>query len=363
MLKVQVRHQRENFQLDVDFTTAKTGVTALYGRSGAGKTTLINFIAGLERPDSGYIAVAGKVLLDSAKSIDVPPERRGIGYVFQDDRLFPHLKVRGNLRYGMSSPDRGHFDRIISLLELEPLLQRNPRDLSGGERQRVAIGRALLAQPNILLLDEPLTGVDRKLRENLLTYIEKLPSEIDIPVVYVSHSVEEVMRLADYLVIVENGGVAVAGIADDVMNQRQAISLLGGLDAGTILSAQVSGDDPGYGLSRLKFGGGTLLVPHLDLPPASRLRIRIAAKDVSLALVAPEKLSVLNVFSGIVQNVSEGVDAHVDVVIDIGCLLRARLTRKSVDQLSLSPGTPIFALVKSVALNQRSIARPVDGTP
>ena len=224
---MRARHQRGEFRLDVDFTAAKTGVTALFGRSGAGKTTVINFIAGLQRPDSGYIAAAGKVLFDSTNAIDLPPEHRGIGYVFQDDRLFPHFKVHGNLSYGMPQPNGSRFDRIVGLLELEPLLRRYPRDLSGGERQRVAIGRALLSGPDFLVMDEPLSGLDRKLSENLLAYIEKLPGETDTPVIYVSHSLEEVMRLADYLVIIEGGGVAAAGIADEVMNRREAIPHLG----------------------------------------------------------------------------------------------------------------------------------------
>ena len=368
MIEVAVRARRGAFALDAAFAAPTEGVVALFGASGAGKTTLADAIAGLLRPDSGRIAVGGRTLFDSAAGVDLRPERRRIGYVFQDGRLFPHLSVRRNLLYGLRfAPRDGRYvalDRIVALLGLEPLLRRRPATLAGGERQRVALGRALMAQPALLLMDEPLAALDLPRRAQIVDYIERLRDEIGVPIVFVSHAVEEVARLAGTIVVLAGGKVAAAGPAAEVM-ARLDLDPLAGLDeAGAVLEAVVESHDRAYGLTALAVAGGVLRVPMLDLAPGARLRLRIRARDVALATEEPRGTSVLNVFRGRVVEIGPRRGASVDVAVDIGARLTARITARSACALALAPGTAVHALVKSVAVDPGSLARapsPRDG--
>ncbi|MFQ5784706.1 MAG: molybdenum ABC transporter ATP-binding protein [Alphaproteobacteria bacterium] len=365
MLDIDVRRRLGKFALDVRFSTSESGVTALFGRSGSGKTTLVNLLAGLDRPDDGRIAVGGRVLFDSAAGVDLAPERRRLGYIFQDSRLLPHFSVRGNLRYGMRG-DAGEgcvsFDRVVGLLGLGHLLDRRPHRLSGGESQRVAIGRALLACPRLLLMDEPLASLDAPRKDEILAFIERLRDEFDIPIVYVSHVMDEVIRLADTMVALSDGAVAATGTVAEVTSRLDLRPLTGRHEAGAVIAARVEGHDLEYDLTRLSFAGGELSVSRLDLPEGAQLRLRVRARDVSLALEPPRASSVRNILEGTVLEIGAEPGPQVDVLLDVGTPgtttpLWARITRKSVDELGLVPGSSVYAFVKSVALDRHSMGR------
>ncbi len=361
MLEVRARRSFGAFSLDVDFAAEEGRLIALFGRSGAGKTLLVNMLAGLVRPSAGRIAIGGHVLFDSAAGIDLPPERRRLGYVFQEGRLFPHFSVRGNLAYGMRRRDaaaRREFDHIVSLLGIELLLERRPRDLSGGEKQRVAIGRALLAAPRLVLMDEPLAALDAARKAEILPYIERLRDELAIPTVYVSHAMEEIVRLADTVVLISNGRVSAVGPIEEVMSRLDLRPLTGRYEAGAVLATTVESHDDADGLSALRFPGGRLLVPRVELPPGARLRVRIRARDVSIALVPPKSVSILNIFKGtIVEKGEDSGGAQVDLLLDIGAPLWARVTARSFRELGLAPGAPVYALIKAVAIDRHSLGR------
>ena len=358
MLEVDVSRRLGDFNLRTSFST-QPGLTALFGRSGSGKTSLINLLAGLERPDQGRIAVGGHVLFDSESGIDVATERRRLGYVFQEARLFPHMSVTSNLTYGMrltpASEHHHDFDQIVDLLDLRPLLERRPGFLSGGEKQRVAIGRALLASPRLLLMDEPLASLDAPRKNEILPFIERLRDELKLPIVYVSHHMEEVIRLADTLVVLSDGKVVATGGIEDIMNRLDLHPLTGRHEAGAVITASVAGQDEPFGLTELSFAGNRLLVPRLDLPEGSTLRVRVRARDVSLSLKAPTGISILNVFKGVIREINADEGPQVDVLLDIGAPLIARVTRKSLHDLKLKPGTPVHALVKAVAIDRHSL--------
>ena len=361
MLAVRARLARGAFALDAAFSAETGGVVALFGASGAGKTTLVDMIAGLVRPDSGRIALGERVLFDSAAGIDRRPERRRIGYVFQDGRLFPHLSVRRNLLYGYRFAPEGRryaaLDRIVALLGLEALLQRRPGTLSGGERQRVALGRALMAQPELLLMDEPLAALDLPRKAQVMDHIERLRDEIGVPIVFVSHAVDEVARLAGTIVLLAEGRVKAAGPAGEIMARLDLDPLAGSEAAGAVLDATVESHDAAYGLTSLAVPGGTLRVPRLRLAPGRRLRVRVRARDVALATAEPRETSVLNVFRGRVVEIGPRRGASVDVAVDIGTRLTARITARSADTLGLAPGTEVYALIKSVAVDPASLVQ------
>ena len=362
-MDIDIQRKLGDFALDVQIDRATDGVTALFGRSGAGKTTLVNLIAGLDRPDSGHIEVGGKTLFDSARGIDLPPEQRRLGYVFQDARLFPHYSVEGNLRYGIGT---GHgpigFNQVVDLLGLGDLLGRRPYHLSGGEGQRVAIGRALLANPRLLLMDEPLASLDAPRKDEILNFIERLRDQLDIPIVYVSHIMEEVIRLADDMVVLSAGRVAAVGTVEDVTSRLDLRPLTGRYEAGAVLAARVDAHDDDFDLSYLAVPGGRLSVSRLDVEIGTALRVRVRARDVSLALEPPSRSSVLNVFAGVVADIGDEPGAQVDVLVHMGdgddtAPLWARITRKSAHLLDLKRGDRVYALVKSVALDRHSLGR------
>ena len=354
-LTVDVRHRFGAFALDARFV-GDTGLTALFGRSGSGKTSLVNVIAGLVRPEEGRVTVDGRVLVDTKAGVFVPRHRRRIGYVFQEARLFPHLSVRANLLYGRwftrARQRGGNRARVVARRGGGPLLGRRPTGLSGGERQRVAIGRALLASPQILLMDEPLASLDHARKAEILPYIERLRDEAELPIVYVSHSLDEVARLAGTVVLLADGRVQAAGPTAEVLTRMDLGAMVGAEEAGSVLDAEVRGRDLAFGLSTLRSKAGNLTVPATGLRLGTRVRVRIRARDVMLATRRPESISALNVLEGTVSAVGEPQGAAVDVRIDCGgAPLVARITRRSLEVLGLRPGTPVYAIVKSVAFD------------
>jgi molybdate transport system ATP-binding protein len=359
MLEFDVRCRLGAFALDAAFGT-DGALTALFGRSGSGKTTVLNLIAGLAKPDSGRIAVDGRTLYDSLGGVSLAPHLRRVGYVFQEGRLLPHLSVRQNLLYGDFFNKQQNkvvgFEQAVRLLGLEALLERRPGALSGGEKQRVALGRALLANPALLLLDEPLASLDTPRKAEILYYIERLRDEVRIPIVYVSHSLDEVVRLADSVVLLSAGKVLGTGSVRDMMSRVELRPYLGRHEGGAVIEARIARQDLDSGLAHLEFDGGALEIPDVEALAGETLRIRVRARDVSLALSRPAGLSIRNVLAGTVVELGEQNGASLDVRLDVGgTALLARITRKSADELGLRPGLPVFALVKSVSIDRRSV--------
>jgi len=358
MLEVDLRKRLGNFSLDVAFKTKDDGITALFGHSGAGKTMLVNMLAGLLKPDAGHIQIGDQILFDSESRVNLRPERRRVGYVFQESRLFPHLSVRSNLFYGRHFAPKGERfhnpAQIIDLLGLEMLLRRRPVTLSGGEKQRVAIGRALLAEPSLILMDEPLAALDVSRKSEIMGYIERLRDALDVSIVYVSHALEEVTRLADQVVLLADGKLVAAGPAVDIMGRPDLSPHTGRHEAGALIETQVSGHDE-FDLTELAFEGGTLCVSGLDLAAGTSVRARIRARDVAIATARPTDLSILNVFPGRVVDMHESSSATMEVELDIGVRLWARITRRSATYLDLKPGREVYALVKSVAIDRHSL--------
>ncbi|MBK0326660.1 molybdenum ABC transporter ATP-binding protein [Rhodobacteraceae bacterium F11138] len=357
-LSVDIRHSLGALDLQVDFQ-APTGITALFGQSGTGKTTVINAVAGLLQPDVGRIELSGQTLYDSSRGLSLAVHKRRLGYVFQDGRLFPHLSVRQNLVYGQRFAARHgsgpSLDEVATLLGLEDLLNRRPGALSGGEKQRVAIGRALLSRPRMLLMDEPLAALDSARKAEILPYLERLRDRTEIPVLYVSHSVAEVARLATTVVVLEAGRVTRAGHADRILSDPGMVRQLGVREAGAVLSATVFAHHPD-GLTELSFSGGRLFLPHMDLPHGTPTRVRILAQDVLLSRAAPEGLSALNILPVRIIALRDGVGPGVVVQLQIGeDRLLARITRRSADQMALQPGDAIHAIIKSVSIARTDV--------
>ena len=352
-LEIDVALARPGFDLAVAFT-ASGGVTALFGRSGAGKTTVTALLAGHVRPDRGRISLGGRVLVDTETGLFVPPHRRRIGTVFQDGRLFPHLSVRSNLLYASwfnRAADRRRLDEIVALLGIEPLLGRYPARLSGGEKQRVAIGRALLSAPELLVLDEPLAALDAARKEEILPYLERLRDALKLPMVYVSHALDEVVRLADTLVLLERGAVRAAGPIGDVMSRLDLGPGTGRTEAGAVIEARVAAIDLEYGLATLAFPGGNLRAQ--GLAAGDRLRLHIRARDVAIALDPPARLSILNALPAIITEMAPAEGGAIELRLAVGpSLLVARITRLSAETLRLEPGQAVQALIKSVAFDR-----------
>jgi molybdate transport system ATP-binding protein len=350
-LAVDLDHRRGAFRLQARFTAAP-GLTALFGRSGSGKTSLVSIVGGLIRPDRGRVAIDGQTLVDTERRLFVPAHKRRIGYVFQDSRLFPHLSVRRNLLYGRwftrgeggAAADLGG---VVELLGIGHLLERQPDSLSGGEKQRVAIGRALLARPCLLLMDEPLASLDEARRAEILPYIERLRDEAGVPILYVSHSVAEVARLATTVVIMAEGTVTAVGTVQDILPMADAA------DGGAVLDARIVRHDEPFHLSVLETAAGELQVPRLEAAIGAPVRAYIRARDVMLSLQRPQEISALNVLAGRVVSIAPTASAQADVRLDCnGAILMARLTAKSVERLALAPGRPVYAIVKSVSFER-----------
>ena len=356
-LSVTLQHQFSGFTLDAAFE-APEGVTALFGRSGSGKSTLVNAVAGLLRPDRGRITLDGSVLLDTGLGRMLPPHRRRMGYVFQDGRLFPHLTVRQNLAYGRWFAPKGQgagMGRIVDLLGIGPLLDRRPGALSGGEKQRVAIGRAILSNPRLLLMDEPLAALDEARKAEILPYLERLRDEVRLPILYVSHSVAEVARLATTVILMEAGRVTASGPATELLADPAIAPAMGLREAGSMILARVAGQEED-GLTRLETGGGPVFLPDVGAAPGGTLRLRILAQDVMLATERPRGISALNVLAATVEEIrlGEGPGAMVRLRLGDEHLL-ARITRRSVRLLDLRPGTKVFAVLKTVSVGRENV--------
>lgn len=363
-LAIRLRHTFPGFTLDADITTGP-GVTALFGRSGSGKTTVINAVAGLLHPDEGRITLDGDILLDTARGTALPAHRRRMGYVFQDARLFPHLTVRQNLLYARRflrgpAPDAA---RITTLLGIGHLLSRRPGTLSGGERQRVAIGRALLAAPRLLLMDEPLAALDEARKAEILPYLERLRDDLALPILYVSHALPEVARLADHLVLLDAGRVTAQGPTAALLADPATAPALGLREAGALLPARIAAHDAD-GLTRLEAATGPLWLPRLAAPPGTAVRLRILAQDVMIATARPSGISALNILPATVAEIrpGDGPGALVRLALGPDAIL-ARITRRSAEALALHPGQPVHAVIKAVSVAQENVTAPTGAPP
>lgn len=355
--QLRVQLARKDFDLDVEYHLPDSGITVVCGASGSGKTTLLRCVAGLERAARGVVTVGGRPWLDSTKGINLPTWKRPLGYVFQEASLFPHLNVRGNLEFALKRSDkaaqaRNTLDVLLDLLGISHLLGRHPDALSGGERQRVAIARALCTAPQLLLLDEPLSALDAARRHDIFPWLEKLRSQWKTPMLYVTHSADEMTRLADHIVMLEDGRVRLAGPAFDVLNNENG-PLAAGDQTSTVLDGLITERDSNWALARINFPGGHLWLPDLDRPVGEPLRVRVFAKDVSVLLTEPSGTSIQNHFQGVVESLKP--DQHpAQLRVRLRCgdtsVLLARLTRKAVHDLSLEPGKTVWVQVKTAAV-------------
>lgn len=351
-IKARFHINRDNFSLDVDLTIAYRGVTALFGPSGCGKTTLLRAIAGLEYSHRGHLQI-GDELWQSPNRF-VPPHKRSVGYVFQEPSLFAHLNVRRNIEYGLKRQRRKaqeiSMDQATELLGIGHLLTRMPHQLSGGEQQRVAIARALAPCPAILLLDEPLASLDDRRKLEILPYLDSLHRKLEIPVIYVSHSRDEVARMADYLILLKEGQVEAAGQIGALFS-RLDLMLAHEADAESIIEAKVTGHDDMFGLTRLDFPGGQFSITSKPLPMSTSVRLRVRARDVSITLAQHNDTSILNIIPATIDQIAEERDSQVTVRMMMGPTpILSRITRRSSEHLGLKPGKKIYAQVKSVAL-------------
>lgn len=359
---VEIHHEFQGFALDIRFDTGP-GVTALFGRSGSGKSTVVQAVAGLLTPRAGRIAIGGEVVFDRARNLYLPAHKRRIGTVFQDARLFPHLTVAQNLDYGRwfarhhpaGGVSRAH---VIDLLGIGHLMSRRPAHLSGGERQRVALGRAILSNPRALVMDEPLAALDEPRKAEILPLLERLRDEMTLPVLYISHSLSEVARLADRIVVIDNGRIQGSGSVQQVLSDAKLAPGLGLREAGAVLTVRVAGQDAD-GLTRLDHAAGPLWLPRVEAPLGAHLRLRILAQDVILSPKRPENLSALNILPGQIIDVTagQGPGVLIRLALDGGEVLLARITRRSAERLGLGPGTAVFAVLKSVSVGRENIGQ------
>lgn len=353
-IAVDILERLGDFQLDARFASAGR-LTALFGPSGSGKSSLINFIAGLIKASDGNVTIDGRVLFDSDKRINVPSHKRRIGYVFQEARLFPHMTVRQNLAYGRwfaPAEDRGTDARgVIDLLGLQPILERMPNRLSGGEKQRVAFGRALLSGPKLLLMDEPLASLDQARKSEIMPYIERLRDETKVPIIYVSHSVAEVARLATDIVVMSNGMVIASGSTGEILQRSDLMPVEEQGEAGSLLEMAVVSFDDRFGITLLRSAVGEIRVPGRFAAIGKTIRLRVRARDVLIASQRPEGLSALNLLQGKIAEINRH-GPLVDVKIDCaGTAITSRITYQSSESLKLAIGMPIFAILKTASID------------
>jgi len=360
-LTTDVRVSYPDFTLAVAQEFPGEGITALFGPSGCGKSTLLRVIAGFERSASGHVTFGDEVWLGECSFVS--PHLRGVGYVFQDARLFPHLTARGNLEYAhkraAGSRARYSFDDVVDVLDLAPLFERGATQLSGGERQRVAIGRTLLARPRIMLMDEPLAALDTRRKGEILPYLSHLPRAFGVPVIYVTHALEEVTQLCDRIVALADGRIAATGGVAETLERLDLTDVQGRFEAGTMLTGRIAAQDSSLYLSRVDVGGARIEVPQIGLDVGQYVRLRVRARDVSLALRRPEGMSVRNMLDATVLRVDPEADsAFAEVLLDIGGQhLRARVTRAAVADLGLTAGHTVVALVKAVSFDRQALPR------
>lgn len=352
MIDLKLNLSLGDFTLSADLRIPGEGVTAVFGPSGSGKTSLLRAVAGLDRHTGCFLSVGGEVWQDGSSF--VPPHKRAVGYVFQEPDLFPHLKVRGNLEYGVKRTPAERrsvsLNDAVELLGISSLLDRRTDELSGGERQRVAIARALAISPRMLLMDEPLSSLDSTLKLEILPYLDKLHTELEIPVIYVSHSADEVARLADRIVLLEKGSVTAYGPISETLT-RLDLPLASGPDAESVIETKVLDHDEEFELTRLAFPGGAFTVPRIALARGEAVRLRVLARDVSLTLEEQHGTSILNIFPAEVVETASYGNSQVTVRLDCGGVpLLARVTRRSASVLGLEKGKRVFAQAKSVAV-------------
>ena len=364
-LKVDIAARFGDFELTAAFESGG-GLPALFGPSGSGKTSIMELVGGVRRPTQGRILLGDRVLVDTTRGIFLAPHRRRIGWVFQEGRLFPHLTGRQNLMYGQwFTPRRERhesFDRVVDLLGLAHLLDRRPAGFSGGERSRVGIGRALLASPRLLLMDEPLAALDDIRKSEILPYIERLRDEMGVEILYVTHSISEVVRLAGRVVLLSHGQVAASGPTAEVLASLDLAAALGEGEAGAVVDAHIEAHDPAFGLTRLAARAGAIHVGALDLAVGTHVRLRIRARDVLIATERPNSVSALNVFPGRIVKLATTSAASVDLAIDCnGDILLASVTRRSAHDLALEPGRPVYAIVKSVSFDRLGVGTSPNG--
>lgn len=361
-IEIDFRHTLGTATFEVAFNVQQPGITVLFGPSGSGKTTTVNVIAGLLKPHEGRVVLGEKIVVDSTRRIFVKPRNRSIGYVFQDARLFPHMTVHDNLRFGWrrsgKKADADAFARIVKLLDIQDLLDRRPSRLSGGERSRVALGRALLCNPVLLLLDEPLAALDTARRAEILPYLERLHVEARLPIIYVTHSLDELSRLADQIVLLKAGRVTRQAAAAELLSDLAFSDLTGLSPYGAVIETRIAEQRAAEGLTLLAFEGGGLMVPAVDGQVGASLRVRARAEDVLLAREAPLQISANNVLPAKVTGIRLGAGSQADVQLSCGSArLVARITQASVGRLGIAEGQQLFAIVKSVRIDPRG-----DGT-
>jgi len=366
---VNIHHKIKKFTLDAEFHIQEPGITALFGPSGSGKTTLINIIAGLENPTRGHIQIRDHVIFEHNRQINLPIRQRRVGYVFQDARLFPHKTVRDNLYFGArrnaNKLPHDEQEAIIEMLGLAPLMSRRPNKLSGGEKQRVALGRALLANPDILLLDEPLSALDYTRKEEILPYFEWLRDHRKLPILYVTHSIDEVARLADHIVVMDKGKTLASGTVFEMLSRSDLPPLAGQFDAGAVLAARIVSRDPKGEVSFLDCGGQRIVVPYLGRPANNNVRLHIRARDVMIARTAPNGISANNIIPVTITKITDGKGDTLDIDMCFGHdadatflsktngrpTLHARITRWSGSRLKLGLQQKVYAVIKSVTVS------------
>jgi len=356
MNTIQARFQLDygNFKLDVDLNLPGTGITVLFGHSGSGKTTLLRCIAGLQHAPQGFLTVNGTVWQDSDRGLFLPTHKRSLGYVFQEANLFPHLTVRDNLRYGLKrikqNPGTVKMEQALELLGIAHLLERMPERLSGGERQRVAIARALALNPDILFMDEPLASLDFKRKQEIMPFLSRLHQQLDIPVLYVTHSQQEVTQLADTLVILDEGRALASGPLAETQS-RFDVPLAQDREAATVFQATVAEHETGYHLTRVAFAGGSLSIPAVDAQVGAPLRVQIYARDVSITLEVPIATSILNMLPATITGIADGRDSQSIVRLQVGDqALLSHISRKSVQMLGLQIGMAVYAQIKGTSI-------------
>ncbi len=360
-MDIDIKGHAGSFDLDVAFSAA-SGVTAVFGRSGCGKSTLVNMIAGLSNPDEGTIRTNSRILFDTANGICLTPAQRRVGVVFQEPRLFPHMSIKRNLTFASWAGKRpmnvDTLAQIVEMLGIEPLLDRYPATLSGGEKQRVAIGRALLSDPSVLLLDEPLSALDSARQQEIMPWLERMRDAAGIPIIYVSHAIEEVARLADTIVLMDKGKVVATGPVAEVLARLDLGPMMGRDQAGSLLTGTIIGNDPSYGLSEIAIEGESVYLASEPGEPGTRLRLRIKARDIIIALEKPDNTSARNILSCVIEQMLVDDGPYGELLLRLGHqFLRARVTRRSVDLLQLKPQMQVFALIKSISINRRMVSQ------
>lgn len=354
ILELDCRHRHGEFALDVRAAIPLEGVTGLFGPSGGGKTTLLRVIAGLEPAARGRVSCNGEIWQQDVPRVFIPPHQRRIGYVFQESRLFDHLSVEDNLRYGLrrrSGPIL--YDDVVGILDLSALLTRHPASLSGGEQQRVAIGRALLSQPHLLLLDEPMSALDLPRKREILAYLDRIPVRFQVPIIHVTHAVDEIARLARHVLVLAQGRVIRAGGVAEIFGDTDLGGIAGAAGTGTLLEARVVSRDDDRLHTVVEVEGRPIIIPGTGFAQGSSVRLHIHSRDVSIALKRPEQISIRNILEATVVKLVEAPDSsHVEVQLDFGGRrLRSRVTRAAVEDLGLRPGLAVFALIKGISLD------------